>query len=92
MNEGFMKKANRKSTNDMCPEYDFASMKKTFGASTSSGIARVHAHALDLELAEAFPRDGAVNQALRLVIDRAEIAGRGEGTHLRRLTPVIALS
>jgi len=64
-----MKKDNRKSTNDMRPEYDFASMKggvrgkyaKRYRAGTNLVL-------LDPELAEAFPTDAAVNDALRAVL------------------------
>ncbi len=69
MNEGFMKKANRKSIDDMRPEYDFASMK---GGVRGKYVNRYRAGTnlvlLDPELAEAFPTDAAVNQALRAVL------------------------
>jgi len=72
-NEGFMKKDNRKSINDMRPEYDFASMKggvrgryaKRYRAGTNLVL-------LDPELAEAFPTDAAVNDALRGVLKITE--------------------
>lgn len=68
-----MKKDNRKSTNDMRPEYDFASMKggvrgkyaKRYRAGTNLIL-------LDPELAEAFPSDAAVNEALRAVLKMTE--------------------
>jgi hypothetical protein len=64
-----MKKASRKSANDMLPEYDFASMKggvrgkyaAQYGAGTNLVL-------LDPEVAKAFPTDAAVNQALRAVL------------------------
>ncbi len=61
-----MRKANRKSANDMLPEYDFASMK---GGIRGKYAARYRAGTnlvlLDPEVAEAFPTDAAVNRALR---------------------------
>jgi hypothetical protein len=64
-----MKKAKRKPTDDMLSEYDFASMKggvrgkyvKKYRAGTNLVL-------LDPEVAEAFPTDAAVNQALRAVL------------------------
>lgn len=65
-----MKKASRKFTNDIRPEYDFASMK---GGIRGKYAARYRAGTnlvlLDPKLAEAFPTDAAVNQALRAVLD-----------------------
>ena len=68
-----MKKANRKPANDMRPEYDFASMKggvrgkyiKQYRAGTNLVL-------LDPELAEVFPTDAAVNEALRAVLHMTE--------------------
>ena len=64
-----MKKANRNSANEMLPEYDFASMKGgvrgKYSAQYSAGTNLV---LLDPEVAEAFPTDAAVNQALRAVL------------------------
>ena len=68
-NEVFMKKDNRKLIDDMLPEYDFASMK--------GGVRGKHVNKyrtgsnlvlLDPEVAEGFPTDAAVNQALRAVL------------------------
>jgi len=69
-----MKKANRKSANDMRPEYDFASMKggvrgkyaKRYRAGTNLVL-------LDPELAEAFPTEAAVNNALRAFLKVTEV-------------------
>jgi hypothetical protein len=64
-----MKKANRKPIDDLLPEYDFASMK---GGVRGKYVKRYRAGTnlvlLDPELAEAFPTDAAVNQALRAVL------------------------
>jgi hypothetical protein len=65
-----MKKTNRKSANDMRPEYDFASMKGGVrGKYVRQCRAGTNLVLLDPEVAEAFPTDGAVNQALRAVLN-----------------------
>ena len=71
-----MKKANRKSANDMRPEYDFASMKggvrgkyiKQYRAGTNLVL-------LDPELAKVFPT-AAVNEALRAVVQMTKAVRR----------------
>ena len=69
-----MKKANRNSANEMLPEYDFASMKGgvrgKYSAQYSAGTNLV---LLDPEVAEAFPTDAAVNQALRAVLKMTKV-------------------
>lgn len=68
-----MKKANRKSANDMRREYNFASMK---GGVRGKYVKRYREGTnlvlLDPELAEAFPTDAAVNDALRAVLKMTE--------------------
>ncbi len=64
-----MKKASKKNSTDMRPEYDFASMKggvrgkyvKQYRAGTNLVL-------LDPELARVFSTDEAVNDALRAVL------------------------
>ena len=74
MNEGFMKKANRKSTDDMLPEYDFDSMKGGVrGKYVNKYRAGTNLVLLDPEVAEAFPTDAAVNQALRAVLSISKV-------------------
>jgi len=69
MNEGSMKKADRKSLDDMRPEYDFASMKGGVrGKYVNKYRAGTNLVLLEPEVAEAFPTDAAVNQALRAVL------------------------
>jgi hypothetical protein len=68
-----MKKANRKSVNDMRPEYDFASMKGGVrGKYANRYRAGTNLVLLDPELAEAFPTEAAVNNALRAVLKLTE--------------------
>ncbi len=73
-----MKKNNRRSANDIRPEYDFASMK---GGVRGKYVKRYRAGTnlmlLDPELAEAFPTDAAVNGALRVVLKMAETVRLG---------------
>jgi hypothetical protein len=65
-----MKKADRKSANDMRPEYDFASMKGGIrGKYVKEYRAGTNLVLLDPEVAKAFPTDAAVNQALRAVVN-----------------------
>ena len=72
-NEGSMKKVNRKSSNEMRPEYDFASMKRGVrGKYAKRYRAGTNLILLDPELAKAFPTDAAVNQALRAVLKMTE--------------------
>ncbi len=65
-----MKKANRKTKNDLRPEYDFANLKGgvrgKYAAQTRS---RTNLVLLDPEIAKAFPTDAAVNQVLRVVLN-----------------------
>ena len=64
-----MKKANHKSANDMLPEYDFASMKGgVWGKYVKQYRAGTNLVLLDPEVAQAFPTDAAVNDALRAVL------------------------
>jgi len=69
-----MRKNNSRAGNDMLPEYDFASMKGgvrgKYAARCNSGTNLV---LLDPELAEVFPTDAAVNQALRAVLSLAKV-------------------
>jgi len=69
-----MRKVNRKSSHDMLPEYDFASMK---GGVRGKYVTRYRAGTnlvlLDPEVAEAFPTDAAVNRALRAVLSVAKV-------------------
>jgi hypothetical protein len=75
-----MKKADDTATDDLRPEYDFASMKggvrgkyvKRFRAGTN--IVRI-----DPAMAEAFPTEAAVNEALRGVLSTARAVRNGGG-------------
>ncbi len=55
-NEGFMKKANRKTKDDLRPEYDFANMKgRVRGKYAAQTRSRTNLVLLDPEIAKAFP-------------------------------------
>ena len=72
-----MKKTNADSADDLLPEYDFASMKggvrgkyaKRYRAGTNLVL-------LDPKLAEVFPTDAAVNEALRAVVNMTKVVRR----------------
>ncbi len=68
-----MKKANRKTVNDMRPEYDFASMKGGVrGKYARRYRAGTNLILLDPELAKVFPTEAAVNSALRALLRLTE--------------------
>ena len=65
-----MKKANRKTKDDLRPEYDFANMKGGVrGKYAVQTRSRSNLVLLDPEIAKAFPTDASVNQVLRVVLD-----------------------
>lgn len=72
-----MKKASRTKPNDLRPEYDFASMK---GGVRGKYVKRYRRGTnlvlLDEDLAEVFPTDDAVNEALRAVVKAASRISR----------------
>ena len=85
-----MKKANRKTKDDLRPEYDFANMKGgvrgKYAAQTRS---RTNLVLLDPEIAKAFPTDASVNQTLRVVLDLtsrvpARISARASSSRRRK--------
>ena len=82
-----MKRDNRKSPNDMRPEYDFASMKGGVrGKYVTQYRAGTNLVLLDPELAEAFPTDAAVNDVLRAVLKMTEAVRPPNKTLDRRRT------
>jgi hypothetical protein len=69
-NEGFMKKADRKTKDDLRPDYDFANMRGGVrGMYAAQTCSRSNLVLLDHEIAKAFPADASVNQTLRFVLD-----------------------
>ena len=81
-----MKKTSKKLSNGLRPEYDFTSMKggirgkyvKRFNEGSNIAV-------LEPEVAEAFPNDEAVNQALRGVLNIARAIRRRGGSRNKRL-------
>jgi len=83
-----MKKADETATDDLRPEYDFASMKggvrgkyaKRFREGTNIVL-------IDPEMVEAFPTEAAVNEALRGVLNTARAVRGGGGLPNKALQP-----
>ena len=83
-----MKKARKRSSDGMLPEYDFASMK---GGVRGKYVKRLRAGSnlvlLEPDIAAAFPSDAAVNKALRAALDVAsavQAPGRLPNSALQR--------
>ena len=78
-----MRRASGKEDADMRPEYDFASMK---GGVRGKYVSRYRTGTnlvlLDPDLAEAFPTDASVNEALRAVLGLVKATSAGK----RRVT------
>ena len=66
-----MKKTDRNANDEMRSEYDFAAMKGVRARSLKRLRERTNIVVLKPEVAEAFPNEQAVNQALRGVLDTA---------------------
>jgi hypothetical protein len=75
-----MKKTDRNQPTEILSEYDFASMK---GGVRAKYLKRLRHQAnivvLEPEVAEAFPNEAAVNEALRGVLDTARAVRRTGG-------------
>ena len=83
-----MKTTPSRSTDELRPEYDFASMK---GGVRGKYVRRIgvgmNLALLDPEVARAFPTDGAVNKALRSLLDLPKLSGRARRAVEQRLAP-----
>jgi hypothetical protein len=83
-----MKKTDDTVTDDLRPEYDFASMKGGVRGKYSNrfreGTNIVH---IDPEMVEAFPTEAAVNEALRGVLNTARAVRGGGGLPNKALQP-----
>ena len=88
MNEAFMKKTNPISAYDMRPEYDFASMK---GGVRGKYVRRAREGTnivlIQPEVAEAFPTEEAVNEAVRGVLNTTRAVRSTGGLPDRALQP-----
>lgn len=75
-----MKKTSRSLINGLRPEYDFVSMKGGVrGKYLKRFRERTNIVVLEPEIAEAFPNDEAVNQALRGMLNTARAVRRRGG-------------
>jgi len=83
-----MSKANRGADDDLRPEYDFASMQ---GGVRGKYVARLRKGSnlvlLEPEVAEAFPSEAAVNEALRGVLNTTRAVRRTGGLPNKALQP-----
>lgn len=83
-----MKKVSSRSTDELRPEYDFASMK---GGVRGKYVRRVgvgmNLAFLDPEVARAFPTDVAVNKALRTLLDLPKPSGHARRAVDQRVAP-----
>jgi hypothetical protein len=81
-----MKRAERQQNDEVRPEYDFAHMK---GGTRGKYEKRLREQSnivlLEPEIAEAFPNDAAVNQALRGVLDTARAVRSSGGLREKSL-------
>jgi hypothetical protein len=71
-----MKKASRKSSDEMLPEYDFASLGPSVRGKYAEQLGGTTLVPLQPEVAEAFPTSEAVNEALRAVLRAAAVVRR----------------
>lgn len=75
-----MKKTDRNANSDIRPEYDFTAMKGGVRAKYLKRLReRTNIVMLEPEVAEAFPNEQVVNQALRGVLDTARAVRRTGG-------------
>lgn len=83
-----MKKARRVTSDDLRPEYDFASMKGGVrGKYVQQYKAGTNLVLLDPDLAETFPNDTAVNETLRAAVRMASVVGRSGREAGKRVPP-----
>ncbi len=77
MSGGFMKKTGRRKADELRPEYDFANLR---GGVRGKYVQRyrqgTNLALLDRDVAEVFPNDRAVNEALRAVMNAAAKVSR----------------
>lgn len=82
-----MKKANRKTTESMLPEYDFASMQgRVRGKYANRYRSGTNLALLDPEIAKAFPTDADVNRALRAFLTIRAALGPANKPRHRAIT------
>jgi hypothetical protein len=88
MSDDFMKKTNHVLVDDMRPEYDFASMKGgirgKYARRTRAGTNIV---VIEQAVADAFPTERAVNEALKGVLNTARAVRQTGGLSPKALQP-----
>src|SRR6266540_6469006 len=88
MSKGFMKKATPIEADGLRPEYDFASMK---GGVRGKYVQRVREATnivlIEPEVADAFPTEEAVNEALKGVLNTTRAVRRTGGLPNKALQP-----
>lgn len=83
-----MKKTSHAGNDDLRPEYDFASMKSGVrGKYTKRFREGTNVVLIDPEVAEAFPTEDAVNEALRGVLNTTRAVRSGGGLPDKALQP-----
>jgi hypothetical protein len=88
MNDAFMKKTNHTPNDDMRPEYDFASMKGGVrGKYTHRAREGTNIVLIEPDVADAFPTERAVNEALKGVLNTTRAVRRTGGLPNKALQP-----
>ena len=80
-----MKKSNHRNSDDIRPEYDFASMKGVRGKYYEQYRKSTNVVLLEPDVAEAFPTENAVNEALRGILSTTRAVRRTGGLPDRTL-------
>lgn len=80
-----MKKANRTQHDDLKPEYDFAAMKGGIRGKYAKRVREgTNVVLLQPEIAEAFPTESSVNEALRGILNTVRAVRRKGGLSDRK--------
>ncbi|MEO8501198.1 MAG: hypothetical protein ABI565_09810 [Vicinamibacteria bacterium] len=83
-----MKKVSSRRTDELRPEYDFASMKGGVRGKYARRVGvGMNLALLDPEVARAFPTDVAVNKALRTLLDLPKTSGHARRAGEQRVAP-----
>ena len=72
-----MRKSNHRNSDEIRPEYDFASMKGVRAKYYEQYRKGANVVLLDPDVAEAFPTENAVNEALRGILSTTRAGRRG---------------
>ena len=83
-----MSKAKRPDDDEILPEYDFASMKGGVRGKYAAQLKKGTNLVLDRDVAEAYPSDAAVNEALRGMLNTARAVRSKGGLPNKALQPM----